>query len=117
LIIQIFGTKKCRETKKAERFFKERKIQVQFIDLTQKAISKGELNSILKSIELADLLDRDSKRFKELYLQYSDFDIEEKLLAEPLLFKTPIVRFQTKATLGFQPEIWKKWAEENTRKI
>ncbi len=64
--IQIFGTKKCNDTKKAERFFKERKISYQFIDLKEKALSKGELQSVKKAIGLEDLINKNSKDYKKL---------------------------------------------------
>lgn len=109
MIIQIFGTKKCKDTKKAERFFKERKIQIQMVDLAQKALSKGEMNRIAQAVGLDNMIDPTSKRYEDLGLKYMKFDLQEKLLEEPLILKTPIVRQQQKATLGYQPEVWKEW--------
>ena len=109
--IQIFGTKKCKDTQKAERFFKERRIQFHFRDLTIKGISKGELENIKRVIPLEDLINEDGKQFKKRNLKYMLYDIEEELLSDPLLFKTPIVRNGRLATVGYQPEIWNKWIE------
>lgn len=107
--IQIFGTKKCNDTKKAQRFFKERGIQVHFRDLTEKGISPGELQNITRSIEIEELIDAESKQYKNRGLQYMVFDIKEELLEDPLLFITPIVRNGNYVTLGYDPETWKKW--------
>ena len=108
MIPQIFGTKKCKDTQKAIRFFKERRIQAQFIDLREKTVSKGELNSIRQSIPIEELFDVDGKEYERLNLKYIRHNIEDKLLEYPLLFKTPIVRFKNRATIGCQPDIWKK---------
>ena len=110
--IQIFGKKKCFETKKAERFFKERGIKFQRIELESKGMSKGELNSVLSSIgSIDDLIDFNSKEKDALLIKYlsRDSDKFEKLLENPMLLKTPIVRNGKLATIGFKPEIWKKW--------
>lgn len=112
MVIQIFGTLKCMDTQKAIRFFKERKIQPHFVDLKEKAITKGELDNISRVISLEDLLDKDCKEFKKNGMQYMVYDFEEKLLENPLLFKTPIVRYEKKATLGYEPEIWKNWLKD-----
>lgn len=110
--IQIIGTKKCKDTQKAERFFKERRIQFHFRDLSEKALTKGELNNITQKINIEDLLDTDSKVYKDKGMMYMKFDIEEELLAQPLLLKTPIVRFNKNVSIGYEPEIWQKWLEE-----
>ena len=90
--IQIFGTKKCKETQKAERFFKERRIQFHFRNLTEKGISKGELENIKRAVPIDDLFDDEGKQFKKRNLEFMVYDTEEELLNDPLLFKTPIVR-------------------------
>lgn len=107
--IQIFGTKKCNNTKKAQRFFKERNIKFHFRDLTEKGLSNGELQNISRVISLDDLLDKESKQYKKRGLQYMVYDIEEEILEDPLLLKTPIVRNGKDATIGYQPDIWKGW--------
>ncbi len=112
--IQIFGTKKCNDTKKAERFFKERGIKYHFRNLNEKGISKGELENIKHAIPLEELIDKNGKEFKKRNLQYMVYDTETELLENPLLFKTPVVRNGTKVTLGYQPEIWKQWIAEET---
>jgi arsenate reductase-like glutaredoxin family protein len=107
--IQIFGTLKCQETRKAERYFKERGIPFQFINLAEKGLSKGELNSVKASVGLDNLMDRQGKRFVQRNLAYLTHDPEEELLADPLLFRTPIVRNGSRATVGHRPEVWKEW--------
>ena len=107
--IQIIGTKKCRDTQKAERYFRERNIQYQFRDLTIKGVSKGELENIKRVYDIEDLIDKEGKQFNKRNLAYMVFDIEEELLEDPLLFKTPIVRNGKQATIGFEPDVWKAW--------
>lgn len=107
--IQIFGTKKCKETAKALRFFKERRIEPHFVNLAEKPVSKGELNAIAARIPLAELIDRDGKEYEKQNLKYIQHDITEKLLEYPLLFRTPIVRCGQDCTIGYQPDVWMKW--------
>ena len=107
--IQIFGTKKCSDTRKAERFFKERRIQFHFRDLNEKGISKGELDNIRRKFELDDLIDKEGKQFRKRNLQYMTYKIEEELLEDALLFKTPIVRNGKEVTLGYDPDTWTDW--------
>ena len=107
--IQIFGTKKCNDTKKAQRFFKERGIKIHFRDLTEKGLSPGELQNISRSVEIEDLLDTESKQYKKRGLQFMVFNTEEELLEDPLLLKTPIVRNGKEATIGYKPDVWKEW--------
>ena len=107
--VQIFGTKKCQDTRKAERFFKERALKYQFIDLTEKGLSKGELKSVQSSIPIENLIDTAGKQYQKRNLKYLVHNIEEELLSDPLLFKTPIVRNGSKATVGYQPEVWNDW--------
>lgn len=107
--IQIIGTKKCRDTQKTERFFKERNIPFHFRDLNEKGISKGELDNICRSIEIEELIDKEGKQFQKRGLQFMAYNLEEELLSDPMLLKIPIVRNEGKATFGFQPETWKEW--------
>ncbi len=108
--IQIFGTKKCQETRKAERYFKERAIKFQFINLAEKGMSKGELNSVKAAVGgLEDLVDREGKQYQKRNLKYLVHNLEDELLNDPLLLKTPIVRNGVKATIGYKPEVWGKW--------
>ena len=108
--IQIFGTNKCFDTKKAQRWFKERGIKFQFIDLTQKNLSKGEYNSVKAAVGGLDALvdDRHPDAALLRYLAYEE-DKEQKLLDNPRLLRTPIVRNGRKATVGYQPDVWKDW--------
>lgn len=110
--IQIFGKSKCFDTKKAERYFKERGVKYQSIDMLQKGMSKGEFNNIKQAVGGYEyLLDEKSKDQDTLLLvkYLAEEDKEEKILENPKLFKTPIVRNGKKATVGYQPEIWKTW--------
>ena len=109
--VQIFGLKKCFNTQKTERYFKERKIKYQFIDLNQKGLSKGELESVKQAIGLNDLIDQNSKDYNRLNLNRigSASMRADILLNNPQLYKTPIVRNGKLATVGYEPEIWKEW--------
>ena len=108
--IQIFGKSKCFDTKKAERWFKERRIRFQSIDLGKYGISPGELKSVLNAVGLEALVDPKHPDAALLaYLAY-DADKVEKLLDNPRLLKTPIVRNGRQATVGYCPEVWQGWA-------
>ena len=110
--IQIIGTKKCRDTQKAKRFFKERRISYHFRDILEKGISKGELENIKQAIPLEELIDKEGRQFKKRGLEYMVYDIETELLEDSLLLKTPVVRNGRLASVGYQPEIWKGWINE-----
>lgn len=110
--IQIFGKSKYFDTKKAERYFKERKIKYQLIDIIKYGMSKGEYQSVKSAVGgMNQLIDEKSNEYESLLVKYlaHEADIEEKLLANPKLFKTPIVRNGKKATIGYQPDVWKLW--------
>jgi len=111
--IIIYGTKKCNDTKKALRFFKERNINFHFRDLTEKGLAQGELNNISSKISLEKLIDKESKQYKKRGLEYMNYNIEEELLEDPLLIKTPIVRDENKFSLGNKPDVWKEWLGNN----
>lgn len=114
--IQIYGTSKCFDTKKAQRHFKERGIKFQFVDLAKFGMSKGEYNSIKTALKMKvdDLVNEKSKKYDSSFIKYlaSEEAKEEKLLENQELFKTPIVRNGKNATLGYCPEIWKEWEKE-----
>ena len=114
--IQIYGTSKCFDTKKAQRYFKERGIKFQFVDLAKFGMSKGEYESIKRSLKcsLEDLVNEKSKAYEKSFIKYlaSEEAKLEKLLENQEMFKTPIVRNGKKATLVYCPEEWKKWEEE-----
>ncbi len=110
--IQIFGTKKCSDTRKAERFFKERGIRFQFVDMKEKGLSKGELTSVAQANGGLDaLIDPEAKDKDMLALiRYTaEEDRLEKILENQHILKTPIVRNGKQATVGYQPDVWKKW--------
>lgn len=110
--IQIYGKAKCFDTKKAERYFKERRIKYQFVDLVKFGMSKGEFNNILKAVGGFDeLLDKSSKAYENSFIEYlaTKEAKEEKLLENQSAFKTPIVRNGKQVTVGYKPEIWKDW--------
>jgi arsenate reductase (glutaredoxin) len=108
MALQIFGTKKCPNTRKAERFFKDRGISYQFIDLADKGISPGELASVVSVVGTDALVDPEGKHFKDRGLAYQDYDAEAEILADPLLLRTPIVRDGRRAVIGDDPEGWKR---------
>ncbi len=109
MVIQIFGTPKCADTRKAERFFKERRIPVQTVDLREKGLSPGELRNIARVIPPEGLIDTEGKRYQKRSMQYMKFDIAEELLEDPLLLRTPIVRYGHRVTVGYEPDVWKEW--------
>jgi len=110
--IQIFGTKKCNDTRKAERFFKERGIRYQFIDMKEKGMSKGEFMSVAQTNGgVEGMLDPDAKDKDTLALikYIVDEEKQEKILENQHVIKTPVVRNGKQSTLGYQPDVWKKW--------
>lgn len=110
--IQIFGKPKCFDTKKAERYFKEHGIKFQSIDMIQKPMSKGEYNSVKQAVGGWEKLLDENAKDKDLLalIKYlSPEDKEEKFMENSKLFCTPIVRNGKQATVGYCPEIWKKW--------
>lgn len=110
--IQIFGTRKCNDTKKAERFFKERGIRYQFIDMKEKGMSKGEFLSVAQANGgLEQMIQWEGKDRDTLALirYLAEEDKLEKVLENPQVIKTPVVRNGKKSTLGYQPEVWKSW--------
>jgi len=110
--VQIFGTQKSQDTRKALRFFKERRVKVHFVDLKVRAASKGELTRFAQKFGAEALLDRDSKRFAQLGLSaahYSDARWLEILTEEPLLLRMPLVRHGKELTIGQADDSWKEW--------
>ncbi len=107
--IQIFGKSKCFDTKKAERYFKERRVKFQSVDILKYGMSPREFDSVRRAVGLENLIDpkaRDAELLK--YLAY-DEDKAEKLLEDQSLIRTPIVRNGKAATVGYCPEVWKTW--------
>jgi len=110
--IQIFGKSKCFDTKKAERYFKERRVKFQRIDLPDVGMSRGELSAVIKAVSLDVLVNPKAPDAEILdYLAY-DEDKVEKLFEKPSLIATPVVRNGKLATVGFCPDVWKKWEEK-----
>lgn len=107
--IQIFGKSKCFDTKKAERYFKERGIKYQYVDILSKGLSRGELDSVVRALGSIDaVIDADSRDYAQIKYLLDDAK-PEKLAEVPKLYKTPIVRNGRQATVGYCPEIWKNW--------
>lgn len=110
--IQIFGTKKSFDTKKAQRYFKERRIKFQFIDLREKEMSKGELQSVMRAVGGLDALidpkakDQDTVALITYLAESQKFD---KLLDNQQILREPIVRNGKQATVGYEPDTWKTW--------
>lgn len=109
--IQIYGVKKCFDTQKAERYFKERKIKYQYIDLAKYGLSKRELESVKASVGLKNLINSEAKEYITLNMQNlgTGSVAEEVLFKNPKLYRSPIVRNGKQATVGYQPEIWRDW--------
>ena len=110
--IQIFGKSKCFDTKKAERWFKERRIKFQSIDLNKYGMAGKEFDSVLRAVGGVDnLIDWDSKSQEVTNMRYMEDKIakEDKLFDDPSLMRTPIVRNGKQATVGYCPEIWETW--------
>lgn len=110
--IQVFGTKKCNDSKKAERYFKERNIKFQSIDMVSKGMSKGEFNSVAAvngGIDEMINWEGKDKNLLALLKYMSEEDKLEKVLENPQVIKTPIVRNGRQSTIGYQPEVWKSW--------
>jgi arsenate reductase-like glutaredoxin family protein len=124
--LQIFGTRTCPDTRKAERFFRDRGVAYQFIDLAEKGISAGELAAVAAALKAAGdaggtvagtgsgaaaLIDTEGKRFRDRGLAYQDYDADAEILADPQLLKTPIVRHGRRAVIGHDPAGWKGMLE------
>ena len=108
--IQIFGSSKCFDTKKAERWFKERRIKYHSSDLPKKGFSLGEYRSIRQKLTFQQLVDTKCKAYQDLYMAYITPEAaEDKLFENPKLFRTPIVRNGKQVTVGYCPEVWEQW--------
>ena len=112
--VQIFGVKKSADTRKAQRFFAERRVKVHFVDLMERAAALGELRRFAQKFGVGALLDRQSRRYAELGLAHARYTDErwlEKLADEPLLLVMPLVRYQHQLTVGLAEPTWRQWAE------
>ena len=114
--MQIYGTRKCKLTKKAERFFNDRNIRYHFADLAGHRLAQGELDNIRRGVPKTEsLVDTESSAFKKRGLAYMDYDETEEILANPLLLRTPIVREGSRVIVGDNEAAWKALAEELKR--
>jgi arsenate reductase-like glutaredoxin family protein len=111
--VQILGTRKSNDTKKALRYFSERNIEYHFRDLSEKGLSRGELDNICGTVDPNDLIDSESPRYKKRGMVYMDFDILEEVLEDSLLIKMPVVRFGKYSTVGYSPDAWAGWQVDN----
>jgi arsenate reductase (glutaredoxin) len=110
--VQVFGIKKSPDTRKALRFFAERRLKTHFVDLQERAASAGELKRFAQKFGVQALVDRDSRRFADLGLGAAHFSDErwlDKLVDEPLLLRMPLVRQGTQLTIGDATETWRSW--------
>jgi arsenate reductase (glutaredoxin) len=110
--VQIFGVKKSADTRKALRFFAERRVKTHFVDLVERAASLGELQRFAQKFGVSALIDKGSRRYLELGLQHARLSDErwlERLVEEPLLLVMPLVRYQHQLTVGLAEEEWKRW--------
>lgn len=110
--VQVFGVKKSADTRKALRFFAERRIKTHFVDLDERAASPGELKRFVQRFGIDRLIDRESRRFDELGLRHARLSDErwlEKLVDEPLLLTMPLVRNGNALTIGLAEQDWKAW--------
>jgi arsenate reductase len=111
--IQVFGIRKDADTRKALRFFSERRIKTHFVDLMERAASLGELRQFAQKFGVEAIVDRESRRFQELGLRYTILSADrwvEKLAEEPLLLRMPLVRNANQLTVGEATDTWKAWA-------
>jgi arsenate reductase-like glutaredoxin family protein len=110
--VQIFGTRKSADTRKAQRFFTDRRVKIHFVDLNERAASLGELRRFAQKFGVGSLIDRNSARYNDLGLQHARMNDDSwlaKLADEPLLLMQPLVRFGQKVTLGLAEADWKAW--------
>ena len=110
--VQIFGVRKSADTRKALRFFSERRVKTHFVDLMERPASLGELRRFAQKFGVGALVDRDSKRFDELGLRYAQLSDDrwlEKLAEEPLVLRLPLVRNANQLVIGADETTWKSW--------
>jgi len=112
--VQIFGFTDCQDTRKAQRFFKERGITVHFVDLKERPAARGELRRFAEKFGAEALIDRDGARFKTLGLRVAGDSPErllERALTEPRLLRTPLARFGGRVAVGHMPDTWQEWVD------
>jgi arsenate reductase (glutaredoxin) len=114
--VQIFGNKKSSDTRKALRFFSERRVKTHFVDLAERPAALGELRRFAQKFGVDALIDHSSKRFAELGLQYARYSDDQwlaKLMDEPGLLRIPLVRSGNHLTIALQDATWKEWLERD----
>jgi len=114
MTVQIFGVKNSHETRAAERFFKERRVAIQMVDLKQKAMAPGELRRFIERFGLAGLLDSEGKAYQDAgmkYLKLSDAELLAKIERDPRLLRLPLVRSSKRVSIGHDEVSWKAMAE------
>lgn len=111
--IQIIGTRKNADARKCERFFRDRGVTYQFVDLTQRTLSPGELSNIVQATGADKLVDTASKSYSKRGMAYMEFDPVEEILQDPLLMRQPVVRNGKRASVGYNEDIWKAWIDED----
>ena len=117
--VQVFGTNKSQDTRKALRFFSERRVKVHFVDLKERAASHGELTRFAQKFGIGTLIDKESVRYQELGLavvRYSDDRWMQQLCDEPLILRQPLARFGGKLSIGLAETDWAVWVEAGKRK-
>ncbi len=109
--IQIYGSKSCFDTKKAERYFKERGIKFQSVDLPRFGLSPKEFELVKSKVGLDEMVNKKSKGYEKSFIQYlaNESDIADKLFEDPSLIRTPVVRNGREITIGYCPDVWKNW--------
>ena len=113
--VQIFGTQKSQDTRKALRFFSERRAKVHFVDLKERAASRGELTRFVQKFGMSALIDTDSNRYRELGLaatRYGDERWMQQLCDEPLILRQPLTRWGFKLSIGLAEADWQHWVDE-----
>ena len=113
--VQIFGVRNDADTRKALRFFSERRVRIHFVDLKQRAASAGELRRFVQRFGADALVDRGSSRFRSLGLHQAHYGADrwlDVLAEEPLLLRTPLVRWKQRLTVGLDEDAWRGWVAE-----
>jgi arsenate reductase len=116
--VQIFGTQKSQDTRKALRFFSERRVKVHFVDLKERAASRGELTRFVQKFGVTALIDMKSNRYLDLGLgttRYGDERWIQQLCDEPLILRQPLVRWGSKLSIGLAEADWERWVDEGKK--
>ncbi len=113
MLVQINGTKKSQETRKATRYFSERGVEYHLRDVFEKPLSRGEIGNVGRSIDPEDLIDSKSNYYSKRGLAHMVFDPIEEILEDPRILKLPIVRNGKESTVGHAPETWDRWINDS----